>query len=169
MFLGLLLYNTVGFVFNFYCVLADLRHEMRVFLKEKPNENDLTRFVFKQTDFEASTDEFSKDHKFYDVVKTEILGDSIVVYCFDDEKETQLAAQFNDTLFQNTTSKGDFQRKIKTIFKHLINEYIGGNRFCLQLCPPSVLSGRKSILGYQTPYFLDSDLDIITPPPQFIG
>lgn len=167
--MGLLVYNTVGFIINFQFILTEWRQEMRLFLSQNIDENNLVQLTFKKTAFDISTHEFSKEGKRYDVVKTKILGDDIIVYCFQDDKETALIAQFNDLLFQNTTSKGDFQRKMSNIFKHLRMEYVSENPFCLQPCPPSVLSERKSVFCYETPYFPDFNFDIITPPPQFVG
>lgn len=169
LFFGLLVYNTLGFVINFHFVLAEWRQEMRLFLSQNIDENDLVQLTFKKTAFDISTHEFSKDNKRYDVVKTKISGDDIIVYCFQDDKEAAFIAQFNDFLFQNTSSKGDFQRKMSNIFKHLRMEYVSENPFCLQHCPPSVLSGRKSVFCYEKPYFPSSNFDILTPPPQFVG
>ena len=169
LFLGLLLYNTVGFIINFQFVLTEWRQGMRVFLSQNIQENDLVQFSFNKTEFDISTDEFSKEGKKYDVVKTKLSGDNIIVYCFKDDKETELTAQFNDLFFQNTTSKGDFQKKMSHIFKHLLIEYVFEHSFCLQQCPPSVSRGRKSVLNYQNPYFLNPNFDILTPPPQHVG
>lgn len=168
LFLGLLMYNTIGFVINFHCVLAEWRQEMRLFLSQNIPESDLVQFKFKKTAFDISTDEFSKDGKRYDVLKTKLSGDDIIVYCFQDDTETALMAQFNDFLFQNSTSKGDFQRKMSSIFKHLRMEYVFESPFSIQW-PPSVFLHKKSVLSYQNRFFATSDFDILTPPPQYLG
>lgn len=169
LFLGLLLYNTVGFILNFQFVLAEWHKEMAAFLKQNIDEKDLIHFTFEKAEFNISTHEFSINNVFYDVVRTTVVDDKIIVYCFQDDKESQLKTQFTSIFFQNTTTEGDVHKKILRIFEHIQMEYVFENPFRLQQCPPSVLRGRKSVLSYRNPYFLDFIFDILTPPPQRVG
>ena len=169
LFLGLLVYNTVGFIINFRFVLSEWRHEMRMLLNQKTDDADLTTFIFKKTDFDASTHEFSRNNKRYDVVKTKISGDSLIVYCFQDDKETALSADFNDLLFQNTASNTDLQKKLSGIFKHLLSEYMPENVVTLTLKDPSVSRDKKGILTYFQSFFPLISHAILTPPPQYVG
>ena len=142
---------------------------MRLFLSENGGESDLIRFVFDKKGFDASTPEFSKNNKMYDVVKTKISGDSIIVFCFSDEEETRLSADFNILFFQNTNAKGDFEKETATFFKQLDIKYLFEKSFHLKNSTPSVFEAKKSVLTYKTPVFSTTHLDILTPPPQLIG
>ena len=142
---------------------------MRMLLSEKTNDTDLTTFTFKKTDFDASTLEFSRNNKQYDVVKTKISGDSLIVYCFQDDKETALSADFNNLLFQNSTSNTDLQKKLSGIFKHLLSEYLFENVVTLTPKDPSVSRDKKGILTYTQSFFSILSHAILTPPPQPVG
>ena len=163
--LGLLVYNSVGFIINFQCVLAEWRREMHGLLPKNVVEEATVSFVFKKTDFDASTVEFSKDGKRYDVVKTVLSHDNIVVYCFKDEEESRITAEFDALLFQNTAANTDFQKKMTGVFKHLFSEYLFDTMFELKTYP-SVFDLEKSVFTNKNTCFLMSHLDIITPPPR---
>ena len=142
---------------------------MRVLLSEKMGEDHLTTFTFKKADFDASTHEFSRNNKQYDVVKTKISGDSLIVYCFQDDKETALSEDFNNLLFQNSTSNTDLQKKLSGIFKHLLSEYVFENALTLTPKDPSVLRDKKGILTYANRFYPILSPAILTPPPQYGG
>ena len=163
------MYNAVGFIINFQFVLSEWRREMRVLLSEKTGEDHLTTFTFKKTDFDASTHEFLRNNKQYDVVKTKISGDSLIVYCFQDDKETALSEDFNHLLFQNTASNTDLQKKLSGIFKHLLSEYVFENVGTLTPKDPSVSRDKKGILTYTKSFFPTLSHAILTPPPQSVG
>ena len=163
------MYNTVGFVINFQFVLSEWRREMRILLSEKTGDADLTIFTYKKTDFDASTHEFSRNNKRYDVVKTKISGDSLIVYCFQDDKEMALSEEFNHLLFQNTASNTDLQKKLSGIFKHLLSEYLFENVVALTPKDPSVSRRQKGILTYTQSFFPILSHAILTPPPQPVG
>ena len=164
-----MVYNTVGFIINFQFVLSEWRREMRVLLSEQVGEDHLTTFIVKKTDFDASTHEFSRNNKQYDVVKTKISGDSLIVYCFQDDKETALSEDFNNLLFQNTASNTDFQKKLSGVFKHLLSEYTPENVVMLTRKDPSVSRDKKGILTYFPSFFPLISSAILTPPPQYVG
>ena len=103
------MYNSIGFIINFQFVLTEWQQEMKHFLSNKSTDTPLTRLVFGKNNFDTSSQEFSKDNFRYDVVKTELLGDSIVVYCFRDDKETRLTENFSEQLFENTSQKNFFE------------------------------------------------------------
>ena len=163
------MYNAVGFIINFQFVLSEWRHEMRMLLSQNISNDNLTTFIFNKTDFDASTHEFSRNNKQYDVVKTKISGDSLIVYCFQDDKETALSEDFNDLLFQNSTSNTDFQKKLSGIFKHLLSEYMPENVVTLTPKDPSVSRDKKGILTYFEAFFPLISSTILTPPPQYVG
>lgn len=163
------MYNAVGFIINFQFVLSEWRHEMRMLLSKKTGDSDLTTFIVKKIDFDASTHEFLRNNKRYDVVKTKISGDSLIVYCFQDDKETALSDDFNHLLFQNTTSNTDLQKKLSGIFKHLLSEYVFENVVTLTPKDPSVSGDKKGILTYFKSFFPLISHAILTPPPQPVG
>ena len=169
LFLSLLMYHNVGYIINFQFVLAEWQHDMRTFLSEKIDKTDLIQFTFHKSDFQINTAEFTKEDKLFDVVKTIQKGDSILVYCYQDDFETQLTAEFNALLFQSTTTKGDFKKKMSRVLKQLADDYVPEKlSLCLKL-PPSVFEVKNRIICPQTSYFSSAFRDILTPPPQPIG
>lgn len=142
---------------------------MRIFLSQNISDDNLTTFTFNKNDFDASTPEFSSNNKRYDVVKTKISGDSLIVYCFQDDKETALSTDFNNLLLQNSTSNTDLQKKLSGVFKHLLSEYMPQNVVALTPKDPSVSRNKKGILTYFPSFFPLISPAIVTPPPQYVG
>ncbi len=166
LFLALLMYNSIGFIINFHFVLADWQYEMKVFLSQNIDDNDFTQLTFHKSDFKSGTHEFTRNKERFDVVKTIEKGDSILVYCYKDHVETELAAEFNALLLQNTTTNGDLKKKIARVFKQIQNSYVFENTFILIKSPPSVFHPKKTVLSQQTHFLSSAFRDILTPPPQ---
>ncbi len=165
----LLMYNSIGFIINFHFVLAEWRHEMKTFLSQNIDEVSLTHFTFHKSDFKVGTHEFTKDKERFDVVKTIETGDSILVYCYKDHVETQLAAEFNTLLLENTTTEGNFKNKMSRVFKQIQNSYVFENTFIFIKSPPSVFHPKKTVSSHPTPFLSSAFRDIVTPPPQGIS
>ena len=168
LFSGLLMYNSIGFIINFHFVLADWQYEMKTFLSQNIEDDALTQLTFHKSDFKEGTHEFSRNKERFDVVKTIEKGDSILVYCYKDHVETELAAEFNALLLQNTTTNGDLEKKMARVFKQIFNDYVFDNTFLVIKSPPSVFYPKKTVLSKQTPFLSSAFRDILTPPPQGI-
>ena len=107
----MLLYNLGGYFAAFQLVKAEWRSCVKEQLYRLADAESIVAFTFSKKDFDVSEDEFVQNGRFYDVIKYEVTGDKITVYCFDDGAETTLTAQFHDILNQNITQKTDFQGK----------------------------------------------------------
>lgn len=161
-FLIVLMYNSIGFIINFQFVLTEWRQEMKHFLSNKSADTPLTRLVFDKNNFDTSAQEFSKDNFRYDVVKTEIYGDSIVVYCFRDDKETRLAENFSEQLFENTSDKYFFSKKFqKNFLKEFFFEKIFVGKKIIKLIPDE-----KNIFCYAPLFLPEIFLDVMSAPPE---
>lgn len=162
-FLLLILYNTIGFVAVFNAIRSEWRQSVRVELSEVAKEN-LVRFVFAKNELDTDEKEFEREGRFYDIVKTKIVGDSIEVYCFDDETETQLTNVFRQLIFNKKTQNDDYQHKTQLCFQSLIKDFY----FPLEKIEnqaPSVSNHFRGVFYFKNCFFPPNFILTDTPPP----
>lgn len=163
--LALLIYNSIGFVVSF----QHFRHEWRLKVREQlaisQGKEEVIFFTFHKNNSQSNKHEFEINGQFYDVISRETQGDSIVVKCFSDEKETQLIAQFHDDIQKNIAQKTDSQKKTQLFFNHLLKDFIFDNEFHLAT-PPSVLEVKKSLFSTATSFYPFCFIPIEAPPPE---
>ena len=162
-FLLLILYNTVGFVAIFNVIRSEWRQSVRAELGNVAKEN-LVRFVFAKNTFDLDEKEFEHEGRFYDVVKTKIIGDSLEIYCFDDATETHLTNVFHQLILKNKTQNNDYQHKTQLCFQSLIKDFY----FPLEKIknqPPSVSNRFRSVFHFKNRFYPPNFIPTDTPPP----
>ena len=163
----MLLYNLIGYFAAFHLIKSEWRSYVHKQLFHLAGEKSMITFAFSKQEFDISQGEFVKNSRFYDVVKYEIVGDSLKIYCFDDSTETQLVSQFQDVLLENSPQKSDFQGKTQLLLKQLVQEYIFETPFSLK-CTPSVFSAIFNDFVYKNRFIAAPFLQLDSPPPQVI-
>ncbi len=159
----LVVYNLIGFMAAFQAIRAEWRQSVRVELAEISEEN-LVRFVFSKNEVNIFKKEFRHNGKYYDVVRSEMKGDSVEIYCFDDATETRLMTEFHDLILKNNSQNNDYQHKTNFCFQLLIKDFY----FPLeknQKTDPSVSNRFRSIFWYKNHFFLPHFMPTDTPPP----
>lgn len=163
--LALLIYNSIGFVISF----QHFRHEWQLKVREQLaisyGKDEVTFFTFHKNNINSSQEEFEFNGQFYDVISREIQGDSVVLKCFSDEKETQLIAQFQNDIQKNIAQKTDSQEKTQLLFTYLLKDFIFDNQYRLSY-PPSVLEVKKSLFLPIISFYPLSCISINAPPPE---
>jgi hypothetical protein len=160
-----MLYNLVGFMAGFHIIQTEWRNSIHKMLADLVDSETLMSFNLPKKNFDFTENEIVKNGHFYDVVKYETVGDSIKIYCIDDEYETRLVSEFHGQLFENTAQKTDFQGKTQGFFKLMIKEFLFDKDFSLK-CPPSVCQVFSAVFYYKKALFLSPFLDFDSPPPQ---
>jgi hypothetical protein len=161
----LVVFNSIGFIVSFSVLRHDWRQTVRQHLASWTQDKDLTVFYFSNQDSRVEEDEFAINGSFYDVVKREIKGDSVLMYCFSDEKETQLTASFFQNIQDLSSENNDFQGKTKRIFNFLLKDlFFSNNTFALTT--PSVFVVQNRISTDVCPLYTSPILNFLSPPPQ---
>jgi hypothetical protein len=163
----LMLYNLLGYMVHFHMVKKEWRAYVHKTLSKLSTPDEIITFHFAKNEFDISENEFQKNGHFYDVVKYEMLGDSIKVYCFDDKTETQLVAQYHTILQENTEQNADFQGKTAILLKLIVKEYLFESPLSLK-APPSVFKGILAVFYNKKSCFVPPFLDTESLPPQGI-
>jgi hypothetical protein len=160
-----MLYNLLGYMVHFQMVKNEWRSYVHKVLLKLATPDEIITFHFAKNEFDISENEFQKNGHFYDVVKYEMQGDSIKVFCFDDKTETQLVAQYHTVLQRNTTQKTDLNDKTTFLFNLIIKEYLFEKPFFLKY-PPSVFKPFLTVFYHKNQFFSYPFLDFEGPPPQ---
>lgn len=95
---AILLVNTAGFYVYYFITLQRIHREMKAKLRTLPEE-ELTRLVLSNEDYRKSLveeDEIKVSGKMFDVGRTQVLKDSVIVFGVYDEKEDDLLALMNE-------------------------------------------------------------------------
>lgn len=163
--LALLIYNSIGFVISFHHIRHEWRLKVREQLAISYGKNEVTFFTFHKNNTKSQKHEFEINGQFYDVISREIQGDSVVVKCFSDEKETQLIAQFHDDIQKNISQKTDSQEKTQSLFTDLLKDFIFDNEFHIKI-PPSVFEVKKSLFSASITFYPLCFISINAPPPE---
>ena len=152
---------------SFHIIRAEWRSYVHLTLSHLVDKSHIVSFQFNKNEFDSTEKEFVKNGHYYDVVKYETVGDSVKIYCFDDETETRLVSEFHTVLFENIAPRTDFQGKTQLVFQLLIKEYLFEKDFSLTY-PPSVFQAFSAIFYHKKSLFLSPFLDCDSPPPQGI-
>jgi excinuclease UvrABC helicase subunit UvrB len=160
-------YNLIGFMAAFHVVRLEWRQSVRVELA-KISETDLVRFVFSKNKMDISEKEFTHEGKYYDILRAEIKGDSVEIYCFDDATETRLTNEFSNLILNKTSQDTDYQHKTSFCFQLLIKDFYFPSEK-IKKKDPSVSSRFRAVFSYKNrffpPYFIPTD----TPPPNTVA
>jgi hypothetical protein len=106
-FLLILLLNLVGAYVYFGVRMVQIRKEMRAELREK-DDSELEKIVLSIKEYKKALvedDEMELNYKMYDIARTEIKGDTIIVYCLHDENEDNLLVLLDSILTNSSNDK----------------------------------------------------------------
>jgi hypothetical protein len=104
-FLLILLLNLVGGYVYFGVRLVHIRKEMRAELRQK-DDSELEKIVLPIKEYKKALvedDEMELNDRMYDIARTEIQGDTIIVYCLHDENEDNLLVLL-DSILNNASN-----------------------------------------------------------------
>ena len=160
-----LLYNLGGYFAAFRFIQGEWRSYVKQQLYSLVDKENIVTFTFSKTSFDVSQDEFVKNGRYYDVIKHEIEGDFVKVYCFDDSTETRMVVQFYDILNQNITQETDFQSKTTWLLSCLVKEYIFETPFSIE-SSPSVSESKNGDFSFNNCFHLNRFHLIEAPPPK---
>ena len=163
--LALLIYNSIGFVISFQHFRYEWQLKVREQLAISYGKNEVTFFTFHENNPNFNKHEFEINGQFYDVISREIQGDSVVLKCFSDEKETQLIAQFQGDIQKNIAQKTDYQKQTQLFFTYLLKDFIFENEFHLTT-PPSVFEVKKPLFSTLKTFYPLCFIPIEAPPPE---
>jgi hypothetical protein len=162
-----MLYNLVGYIAGFHIVQTEWRNSIHKTLANLVDSETLISFKISKNGFDFKENEIVKDGHYYDIVKYETIGDSVKIYCFDDETETRLVSEFHTVLMGNLVQKTDFQSKTDIIFQLIIKEFLFEKDFALP-APPSLFEPFLTDFYYKSPLLFPPFLDFDSQPPQDI-
>ena len=105
------LINAAGFYLYYIVQLQQIRKEMREALKLTPDSEleilTLTKKQFLESKVEEH--EIRVNDKMYDIARTKLQGDMILVYCIHDQKEDNLLAFLNEIIGKPLKAKAPRQ------------------------------------------------------------
>jgi hypothetical protein len=135
----LFLFNILGYYSAFLIQRAQLKKEMKAFIKSDAGSESLQKLIIPADKYELSIN-FIEENEFiyqgvlYDLVKKEEAAADIILYCINDKKEQLLMdsakVNYSKNLDQNSSSN-----KTTSVLKHIIKE----------ACP-EILSGNFYLL-----------------------
>lgn len=101
----------------------EVKREIKHQIFNKIPDNQLVK-IKKELSFQE--DEFWHDEKMYDVVRSEISSDSLVLYCFQDDKETKLAIEIENQI-HNSLDRHPVKKNQKKMIDFLKLQYTTPN------------------------------------------
>lgn len=141
MLLTILLVNTTGFYVYYIIALQRIHKEMRVQLSTLPDEK-LSRLVLPRDIYEASLvgdDEIKLKGRMYDIARSTIAKDTVIVFALHDEKEENLLAFANEIISkpfkQDSNVTGSVLHFIALVFlpgQRIISAYTEGETIAHQ-------------------------------------
>jgi hypothetical protein len=164
-----LLLNIIGYQLIFHLRKAELKAEMKKFLRLQPRFEDQTVFIFSldnkkaiaQLEWEGD-DEFMLRGEMYDVIEKKIADGKLIIRCISDEKETSLIKKYE--ALNNDMNGNSPQSRSITLLKLFNSFYLPvANSFCFAsviILPQQSLSlYNNTSAGHK---------EILTPPPQIL-
>jgi len=165
--LTLFLYNLVGYYPAFILMRKLVKEEMELRIKNPNNKDELTEFIFTQTEYDNLSRPGSKEiivqGQLYDIVdqKADDKG-NISVYCINDKKETILRANLEEQIEKNSGTTTPSKNNAN-ILKLLSNTNIPVNKIIYFL--PEEKRKFDSGLKFRKISFFKKDP---TPPPEMV-
>ncbi len=147
------------------------RTEILEVMLDDISETELVLFSFEKSEFHPGEigiqwiedDEFRQQNKMYDVVKKEFLGDSVYLYCIEDENESALYTYF-DKYFNKLINEDPNKEKDLEGLSISLNQFYSippeiGTKPCNSL-------DENYFIVYNSNHMLDGVQFLITPPPR---
>lgn len=106
------------------------------------NQSQLVRFIFTETEKKTQLNwehekEFEYQNEMYDVIKTEVHGDTTYYWCWQDREETELNRQLNHLVARSLGNNPQHQENKNRLLKFLESLYFsnGGNKGFFTITP----------------------------------
>ncbi len=160
LFLLILLLNLVGGYIYFGIRIMQLHDEKRAELKGK-DVSELEVITLSLKKFKKALveeDEMELDNKMYDIARTDIKGDTIIIYCLHDEDEDNLLSLLDSILSNSTKDKKPVPSQIGQLFSAILPGNVYPLACAIEISITHKSSHHNSISQHTTT--LDS------PPPQ---
>jgi len=134
--LVLLVYNFLGYYIVFYFQHREVKEDFAEYINQgQYTDADLKLFkvpinIYAQatsSDFSRVEGDFEHNGKFYEIIKQQILNDTIYTYCLNNEKEEQLLARLYDHIQNQGLDTKSSKSKNDNPFKNLLKEYLQKN------------------------------------------
>lgn len=122
---GLLLFAVLGQTIAFWCLRATIKKEIKQILYSKIAEKQCTIFHFPKNALptEGGNDnEFLYKNVWYDIVKTVIQGDSVLIVAIADYAETHLIKNLEQSIETNLYQQKENAKKIALTLRSFFSE-----------------------------------------------
>lgn len=111
---------------------AKIRREVKHLLMNQTPKDELCFLKFATNEIDQQVNwkhesEFEFNHKMYDIVSSEINGDSTYYWCWLDKEETALNKHFNELAFKafnHSPFKNTTENNLNKVYNHLFIELI---------------------------------------------
>ncbi|WP_421871218.1 hypothetical protein [Marinoscillum sp.] len=155
----------VGFVttkIELAMVRKEVKHQMMAGIsKEKLTLISTTPATANQLDWEHSR-EFAYQQEMYDVVYTEVMGDTTHYWCWKDDKESRLNQELARLLHQDSRQERQHKRSAQLLVLYKSLYYQKSDRFKLHCFKPN----HSNTATQDQRAYLSPIRPIDTPPPQ---
>jgi hypothetical protein len=160
------LFNIMGYYAAFLVQRAQLKKEMKAFIKSDEGKENLQKLVIPVAKYAASVDfieenEFIYKDELYDLIKKETTVTGIILYCINDLKEELLIEvarkHFNKNNNPNTSTDNS-----SSLIENIINEALPENPFFLM---PFSVCHKITEFDY-TSHITTQYIPVISPPPK---
>jgi hypothetical protein len=166
-FLSVFLFNSVGYFIVFKIVQSKIKHEMMSEIRNNLSDYNPAKLIFDaKTEKEISWKEEGKEFEYkdqrYDIIKKVRDGESLIIYCIEDKKESMLWGDLNKHVKSNVISNvPERQKSADDISSNVIKLYFNPEAIIYtDLSACNIITWRSVSDNYQAPALL-SDF----PPP----
>ena len=157
----------MGYYLAFRLRQVELKKEVRAYLKSHTNDEHLTHFEVQLQDGTFTDERFAWENetefeyagKMYDVIEKIITGNSMVMHCLEDQKETELLKAFA-SMQNRETQHG--KNRTASLLQIISTVYLPIQITCI---PPPPIASTYNFKSY-TSTLVERAADILTPPPQ---
>jgi len=156
----------MGYYIVFRVRQMELKSEVQQYLKSHIDDRNVTRLQFPLHSGKICDErfkwedegEFEFEGSMYDVINSRSDGNSITIYCLEDDKENELLKSFADMQGQQDSNKG----KSESFFQFFASLYIIPQQ--TEVVPIHI----TNLVYYRNynSFLLHRSSEIITPPPQ---
>lgn len=158
--------NVIGVMFGFRWLQWRVRREIKQLIKSGIPERDLIvlRFSGQETerlDWVKKDKEFRFKKTMYDIVRSEISGDSVSYHCIDDQKETRLFSHLKEWVnrhLHDPSSPSPIQQYLKNF--HWLPGRLQGNILLSGIPSMTSRPHHRPVFFYSAPF-----INTLSPPP----
>ena len=161
--LSVFLYTTIGYYFVFSFLDVENKIEMSDLLEQNGSvkvlciqQTDLSNIIFYD-----DGKEISYYGKMYDVKQKSTNGGKIILSCVQDENETNLLANLDNSIQNNINTKSSSEKKQDNLSKVTLNDYYVNTNNC------SLFQSSYKVIYYTSNFSVNTfENSISSPPPK---